>query len=192
MLDRELVVQYTAAVREVLLTRGAKAADLLDGFEEMNAQRKAIITTTENLRARKNVISDEIPKLKKAKLPIVDLIAESKAIGVQIEEGEKEVKRLDGAVDEVLKTLPNLPQGHLERVVLAAMTEEERNYWRLWYVLAQPTPEGEFWSEDEPYRLSQLEMNVIKLLIHGDYNDALKRIAVLDAEYERIMAEIEA
>jgi uncharacterized small protein (DUF1192 family) len=194
MLDRELVVHHTAAVREVLKTRGVNAAHLLDGFEELNTQRKATITLTENLRARKNVISDEIPKLKKAKEPADHLIAESKEIGVQIDTLEKELKRLEATVDEILETLPNLPQGHLERVLVAAMPDEEKSYFRLLYILAGQDANGEAFEIDgSSCHLPQDVMNnVMAILIHGDYNAALKRIAVLDAEYERIMAEIEA
>jgi seryl-tRNA synthetase len=204
MLDRELVVHHTAAVREVLKTRGENAVRLLDGFLELNMQRKALITSTETLRARKNAISDEIPKLKKAKEPpevFRPLIAEASLIKLQLEQDEKELKRLEAAVDEVLETLPNLPQGHLERVLVDAMPEEERRYFRALHQL-------EHRLDAEPFHLPQDVLNRVLglLLTEAEVTEvrtvwqlweesqehcaaALERIKVLDAEFAQLSEE---
>jgi hypothetical protein len=200
MLDRELVTKHTGLVREVLKLR--RADHLLDGFEETNSQRKATITLTETLRARKNVISDEIPKLKKAKEPADHLIAESKTIGVQIAELEKELKRLESVIDTVLQTLPNLPQGHLERVIVESMPEEERRYFRLLHQLA--LAEGAVLDGASFHLPQEVLNNVLGLLLseeetttyrtllqqmqesQDEYDAAMERIRLLDAEFARI------
>lgn len=109
MLDRNYVSQNTDEVRRRLTGRGVETVALLDGFEELDAKRKAAVTHAENLRSRKNEINDEIPIRKKQNLSIDEILAEAKTLAQDIKDADIEVRLLDRLVDDVLESLPNLP-----------------------------------------------------------------------------------
>jgi seryl-tRNA synthetase len=89
----------------------------LDAFRVLDAQRRELITATEQLKAERNKASDEIARLKKAKQDADGLIGEMKAVSERIKEADERITRLDATQRELLLTIPNMlhasvPVGH--------------------------------------------------------------------------------
>ena len=64
MLDVKFIRENPEVVRQGLLNKNAK--DIVDEILQLDEQRRGFISKTEELKAKKNQVSAEIPKLKKA------------------------------------------------------------------------------------------------------------------------------
>lgn len=89
----------------------------LDAFRVLDAQRRELITATEQLKAQRNKASDEIARLKKEKQNADALIGEMKAVSERIKEADERITQLDATQRELLLTIPNMlhasvPVGH--------------------------------------------------------------------------------
>ena len=81
----------------------------LNQFRELDARRRAVISQTEQLKARKNAESAEIGKLKQQKADTTERQAQVRAIGEQIAGLDEQVKALDEQFQELLAGIPNVP-----------------------------------------------------------------------------------
>ena len=81
----------------------------LDGFRDLDKERRELITATEQLKAQRNKASDEIAKLKKAKQNADALIAEMKTVSERIKSADERIAELDAKQRELLLTIPNVP-----------------------------------------------------------------------------------
>lgn len=103
MHDKELI-RKTPEVFAAALKRRGLDIDVA-ALQALDAEDRAGITKVQGLRAKANEIAASIPAAKKAGQDVAPLIAEGKAIKEQIaalESGE------GGALDEALKTIPNI------------------------------------------------------------------------------------
>ena len=89
----------------------------LDAFRVLDAQRRALITETEALRAQRNKASEEIGRLKKENLNADAIIAQMKDLAEPIKEKSLRTVELTNRQQELLLTIPNVlhasvPVGH--------------------------------------------------------------------------------
>ena len=111
MIDVNLIRQNAEAVRQRYLKRG-KDIDFA-GFLALDEQRKALIAETEAMKATRNKVSGEIPKLKKEGKDVAATIAEMKALGDKIAEKDAELNVVNDKIRDFLLRLPNLPDEDL-------------------------------------------------------------------------------
>lgn len=78
-------------------------------FLSWDEQCRRITTDSETLRARRNKVSADIPRLKKKGEDVTALLAEMKEIGPRIKALEDEKTILDQRIFEFLAALPNTP-----------------------------------------------------------------------------------
>lgn len=107
MLDLSFLRKNFDHVQERLQARGAAAS--LGRFQEVDQQRRAAVTEIENLKARRNALSAEVAKAKRAGEDADEPMQKSREIGRQIKNLEDNVKALDEALAEILHGVPNLP-----------------------------------------------------------------------------------
>ena len=107
MLDLRLVREKTDTVRAALSRRGI-TIDLTE-FLALDARRRAAQQEIETLRRRRNEVSEEIGRLKKAGQPAEDKVAEMRAEGDQIAALENSTRDIEEAQQNILLTIPNLP-----------------------------------------------------------------------------------
>jgi seryl-tRNA synthetase len=81
----------------------------LDAFRVLDAQRRELITATEQLKAQRNKASDEIARLKKAKENADGLIGEMKTVSERIKEADERIAQLNATQSELMLTIPNVP-----------------------------------------------------------------------------------
>lgn len=108
MLDIRLFRDNPDHVRAKLASRGADVS-AVDAVRALDDQWRELTTRTEHARARRNEISSIIPQKAKAKEPIDDLKAESKALGDDITLVEKSLAEIDERLRDMLMRFPNLP-----------------------------------------------------------------------------------
>ncbi len=107
MLDLRLVRENAEQVKAALARRGM-ALDLTE-FLSLDAKRRAAQQEIENLRRRRNEVSEEIGRLKKAGRPAEDKVAEMRAVGDSIAALESNTRELEEAQRNILLMIPNLP-----------------------------------------------------------------------------------
>jgi seryl-tRNA synthetase len=107
MLEIKFVRQNLAHVQEALRRRGAEVD--LAGFTARDADRTRLLQESEELRHRRNVVSDQIAVLKKAGEPAEVLLSEMRTVSARIKDLGGELARIDAQMAEFLLGLPNIP-----------------------------------------------------------------------------------
>ena len=67
MLDLAFVREHLDLVEKKLRDRGLDPARVLGGFKQLDAERRALITESETLKAKQNKASEEVAQLKREK-----------------------------------------------------------------------------------------------------------------------------
>lgn len=108
MLDVKLLRTDFAKVEEALRNRQA-SLDLVAPFPELDQKRRELIQNTEQLKNRRNTVSQEVAAIKKAGGDADALITEMREVGDRIKELDEELRVLDVQVNELLQAIPNIP-----------------------------------------------------------------------------------
>ncbi len=109
MLDLNFVRDNLPLVEAKLRQRGLKPNEILKDFAQVDAQRRAAITSAETMKAHRNRASEEVAKLKKSGQDAAALIAETKELREQIQELEKAAEEYETRLQQILSGIPNLP-----------------------------------------------------------------------------------
>ncbi len=109
MLDLNFVRDHIPQIEQMLRNRGMNPDAVLKDFRTIDAQRRQAIQSAETVRAERNRLSAEIPKMQKAGGDASQLIADAKDMRVQIQELEKAAQEYDTSMSQVLVGIPNMP-----------------------------------------------------------------------------------
>lgn len=109
MLDLGFVRANLAQVKEKLARRGAEAAGLLAGFEELDRKRRSAITQSETLKAERNQISAEVAVCKRNGEDATKLMERTRSMKEAIERCAAEAADAEQQMQVVLQQTPNLP-----------------------------------------------------------------------------------
>jgi seryl-tRNA synthetase len=111
MLELRQVRQDPDAIRAALARRGnpAETDAAVGRIVEMDAERRALISEGDELKSRRNAVSQQVAERKRAKEPADDLIAETRGIGDRIREIDQRLREVEADIDGILIRLPNLP-----------------------------------------------------------------------------------
>jgi len=107
MLDLKFVRENMDYVRDALNRRGT--AVTLSGFVELDRARRDILVSVEKLRAERNAASEEIGLLRRDKKNAFALMERMKQVSAKIREQETGLPDIERRMEEVLLSLPNLP-----------------------------------------------------------------------------------
>ncbi|MGA9179113.1 MAG: serine--tRNA ligase, partial [Desulfobacterales bacterium] len=107
MLEIKFVRQNLQQIEKSLENRG-ETADL-ESFKHCDTQRKALLLEIEDLRHRKNVVSEQIAAMKRNKEDTDDLVAEMRQVADRIKELDQDLSENEGKIDHILFRIPNLP-----------------------------------------------------------------------------------
>jgi seryl-tRNA synthetase len=108
MLDVRLLRNDFDRVAQALRHRGA-SPDLIAGFPDKDAARREKLAESERLKNRRNVVSQEVAKLKKSGGNADELILEMRQTGDRIKQLDDEIRALEAEIDELLLAIPNVP-----------------------------------------------------------------------------------
>jgi seryl-tRNA synthetase len=107
MLDLKYIVNNLDTVQQGMKKRGAEIdfAVLLENEEK----RKKLLLEIEQLRHRRNVVSDDIARMKRSGQDAGDSIEQMRAVSDTIKTLDKDLAAVDAAMKAFLIILPNLP-----------------------------------------------------------------------------------
>jgi len=108
MLDIRFVRENMPAVREAMRNRRADES-ILEGIEQLEAERRRLIAETDELRSRRNTLSKEVGKRKAAGESGEALMAEVRGFGDRLSALEGELADVETRVRDVLLMVPNIP-----------------------------------------------------------------------------------
>ena len=81
----------------------------LDSFLELDKERRAVLREIEDMKAKQNAVSREIPKLKKEGADTTAIMAEMKTLSDEIKALDPKVKEVDEKIENLLMSIPNIP-----------------------------------------------------------------------------------
>ncbi len=108
MLDLGFVRGNLEKVEEKLRARGADPAALLGDFRALDQRRRDAITQAEQLKARRNELSQKVGALKKAGQDATAVMEETRALKDRLDEVDKSAAELDEQMRLSLARIPNL------------------------------------------------------------------------------------
>lgn len=106
MLDVKFIRENPELVRQGLLNKNA--ADIVDTILKLDEQRRSLIAKTEDLKAQKNLVSSQIPKLKKEGKDTTEIFAEMKRVGDEIAVLDGQLRDIENEMEDILRNTPNL------------------------------------------------------------------------------------
>lgn len=126
MLDIRMIRSNPDEVKRRLARR--KKEYKIDELLVIDEERRKLLVLVEELKSKKNKVSEEVAKLKRAKQDAEALIAEMKTVGEQIKGYDDKVKELDQKLEDLILTFPNLPNEDIPDGVSEADNKEIRRF----------------------------------------------------------------
>jgi len=107
MLDLKFVRNNPEVVKTALQKRRSSIS--LDPFLELDERRRKKLVKVEKLKNKRNVVSEEIGRLKKAGQLAENLVLEMRQVSDAIKNLDEEIRVLDQQLQRVLLAIPNIP-----------------------------------------------------------------------------------
>lgn len=107
MLEIKYVRQNLEDVRNALSKRGDTAD--LETFAGADEKRRRILAELEELRHRRNVVSDEIAAMKKQGQSADEQIAQMKEVSTRVKTLEQSLGEYESRINEIMIRIPNMP-----------------------------------------------------------------------------------
>ncbi|MEK3912045.1 serine--tRNA ligase [Paenibacillus sp. FSL H7-0331] len=95
-------------VVQAMKNRG-KTLDDISRFTGLDSKRRELLQEVEQLKNRRNVVSQEVAALKKAKQDADALIEEMKGVGDRIKVLDDEIRVLEADLNVIIMAMPNIP-----------------------------------------------------------------------------------
>jgi seryl-tRNA synthetase len=107
MLEIKFVRQNLKQIETSLKNRG-ETSDL-ESFNHCDSQRKSLLLEIEDLRHRRNVVSEQIAAMKRNKEDADDLVAEMRQVADRIKVLDQDLSENEDKINHILFRIPNLP-----------------------------------------------------------------------------------
>lgn len=129
MLDIKRIRENVEEIKALMSDRGESIS--LSDFDKvvtLDEERRLTLVEVESAKAKKNQVSAEIPKKKKAGEDVTEIMAEMKTVGENIKELDNKVRELDEQIEFIMMRLPNIPH----KDVPSGSTDEDNVEIRKW------------------------------------------------------------
>lgn len=130
MLDIREIRANAEEVMKKLKRRGGEYR--ISEILELDEKRRVLLAAVEELKSKRNKVSEEIAKIKKAKGNADAMIQEMKAVSDKIKEDDDKVKEIENQSAAILLTIPNTPND----VVPDGKSDADNKEMRRW---SEPT-----------------------------------------------------
>ncbi len=107
MIDIKLIRENPELVKQGIKNKNEK--DTVDEVLRLDEERRKLITSTEELKAKRNQVSAKIPQMKKAGEDVSKVLAEMKQVSDEITELDTKLRSSEDEIEELLMFTPNLP-----------------------------------------------------------------------------------
>ena len=113
MLDIKYIKENPAEVIARLEKKGKDAREEIEAILALDAERRALISETEAIKAEQNKTNKLVPQYKKEGRDVAALFAEMKAMSAKAKEIDEKLKVVEEKCTDILLGLPNLPDEDL-------------------------------------------------------------------------------
>ncbi len=107
MLDIRFVRENVAVVREALQKRNSQLS--FSEFLAFESERRDIMKKSEDLKSRRNSVSEEIGRLKRDNKDALSLLDEMRDVSDRIKELDESIRILDEKINSFILIIPNIP-----------------------------------------------------------------------------------
>ncbi|HOR42569.1 MAG TPA: serine--tRNA ligase [Atribacterota bacterium] len=107
MLDLKLIRSESEKVKDAFKKRGQDTGSI-DNILELDEKRRKIIFTASALKQERNMVSEEIARLKKEKINAQEKIDAMREVSNKIKEMDNETRAIDQQIEDILLELPNI------------------------------------------------------------------------------------
>ncbi|MFH0734299.1 MAG: serine--tRNA ligase [bacterium] len=145
MLDLKYIRENPELVKQGVESKNEKST--VDEVLALDKQRRENLTKAEELKAKKNKVSQDVARMKKAGESTEEIFSEMKVVSEQIRELDDQLREIDEKLTTLLLWIPNLPHNSVPKGKTAA----ENVVVRTWL------PEGFTYQNEEPV-LDHLEL----------------------------------
>jgi seryl-tRNA synthetase len=108
LLDVKLLRNDLQRVKQALIHRG-NSIEELDTFQKLDAERRELLQESEQLKNRRNIVSQEVAKRKKSGDAADDLILEMRQVADRIKELDDTIRNLETQIYQFMLSIPNIP-----------------------------------------------------------------------------------
>lgn len=109
MLDIKLIKENPQNVIDRLRAKGKEAEADIYRVIELDAKRRELIASSENLKAEQNKTTKLVPVYKKEGKDCAPIFAQMKELGAKVKEQEEELKQVETEYTSIMLSFPNLP-----------------------------------------------------------------------------------
>ncbi|KAB7704005.1 serine--tRNA ligase [Bacillus aerolatus] len=127
MLDIKFLRNNFEEVKNRLQHRGEDLS-AFDNFEQLDEKRRELLVETEELKGKRNSVSQQVAQLKREKQNADHLITEMREVGDRIKELDGELNQVEEELHHLLLTMPNIPH----ESVPVGETEDDNIEHRTW------------------------------------------------------------
>lgn len=127
MLDLKFLRANFEEVKQKLEHRGEDLTDL-GKFEELDSNRRQLITESEELKSKRNEVSGQVAALKREKQDAEHLILEMREVGDKIKTLDDQLRVVEEDLEKLLLSIPNIPH----ESVPVGETEDDNVEIRKW------------------------------------------------------------
>ena len=145
MLDLKFIRENPEAVKQGIKNKNEK--DRVDEIIELDEKRRDLILKTDELKARRNQVSQQVGQMKKSGQDASGIIAEMKGVSDEIALLDSQLKEVEENLQDILMFVPNMPHSS----VPVGKSAEDNKEVRQWL------PEG-FSFEREEKLLDHIEL----------------------------------
>lgn len=127
MLDLKFLRDNFEDVKNKLQHRGEDLSDL-NHFEDLDVRRRQLLAETEQLKSKRNEVSQQIAVLKREKKDAEQFIKEMREVGDKVKALDEELKGVEEKLELLLLSIPNIPH----ESVPVGETEDDNVEVRKW------------------------------------------------------------
>lgn len=109
MLDIKVIKENPQFVKERLLTRNKDYSADIDRLLELDKSRRALIADTEQLKAKQNAVSKQIPQMRKEGKDTTAIFEEMRQIADKTKADTDTINSIGTEMETILLSIPNLP-----------------------------------------------------------------------------------
>ncbi|MBE7013758.1 MAG: serine--tRNA ligase [Ruminococcaceae bacterium] len=128
MLDLRLIREDKDKVIKLVAKKGNDVTNEVNKIYELDLKRRDITFLVEGLKNKQNVVSKEIPKLKKEGKDVSSILNEMKELSEKIKEMDSSLNEIDEELKFNLLRIPNIPN----ETAPVSLNEEDNKEVRKW------------------------------------------------------------
>lgn len=127
MLDTKMLRANFQEIKAKLVHKGEDLTDF-DKFEALDDRRRELIGKVEELKGKRNEVSQQVAVLKREKKDADHIIKEMREVGEEIKKLDEELRTVEAELDTILLSIPNIPH----ESVPVGETEDDNVEVRKW------------------------------------------------------------